>query len=136
MYSTDRGGGGQLAGRSPSPVSNWWQTFLSTHQELVSPILFSEFTLLQDMTPFLGENASLQLQAVVTSENVTEYSYDVAEATANVADINAEGLRAISDALEKIVNAGNSSTEVITQIFRDPTKYLLATSNIFDLGLA
>ena len=57
----------------------------------------------------------------MTSENVTEYSYDVAEATANVADINAEGLRAISDALEKIVNAGNSSTEVITQIFRDLT---------------
>ncbi|XP_030844489.1 adhesion G-protein coupled receptor G2-like [Strongylocentrotus purpuratus] len=70
------------------------------------------------MTPFLGENASLQLQAVVTSENVTKYSNDVAEATANVSDINAEGLRAISDALEKVVNAGNSSTEVTNNTFR------------------
>ncbi|XP_030834678.1 adhesion G-protein coupled receptor G6-like [Strongylocentrotus purpuratus] len=65
---------------------------------------------------FVGEDINEVLdniaRGVVTSENVTEYSYDVAEATANVADINAKGLRAISDALEKIVNVGNSSIKV------------------------
>ena len=70
----------------------------------------------------------------MTSENVIEYSYYVAEATANVSDINAEGLRAISDALEKIVNVGNSSTEVITQILvtmiTDISEFFLATSNM------
>ncbi|XP_030844488.1 uncharacterized protein LOC115925181 [Strongylocentrotus purpuratus] len=71
---------------------------------------------------FEGEDTNEVLdniaRAVVTSENVTEYSNDVAEATANVSDINAEGLRAISDALEKVVNAGNSSTEVTNNTFR------------------
>eukprot|EP00057_Strongylocentrotus_purpuratus_P034849 XP_796775.3 PREDICTED: probable G-protein coupled receptor 112 [Strongylocentrotus purpuratus] len=71
---------------------------------------------------FVGEDTNEVLdniaRAVVTPENVTEYSYDVAEATANVADINAEGLRAISDALEKIVNVGNSSTEVTNNTLR------------------
>eukprot|EP00057_Strongylocentrotus_purpuratus_P022352 XP_011676826.1 PREDICTED: uncharacterized protein LOC100893482 [Strongylocentrotus purpuratus] len=71
---------------------------------------------------FVGEDTNEVLdniaRAVVTPENVIEYSYYVAEAAANFADINAEGLRAISDALEKIVNVRNSSTEVTSNTLR------------------
>ncbi|XP_063953513.1 adhesion G-protein coupled receptor G6-like isoform X3 [Lytechinus pictus] len=81
--------------------------------DFLSPALWDDPVLLDC---FVGTDTNEVLnniaRAVVTPDNVTEYSYDVAEATSNGGDINAEGIRAISIALQKIVDVMDPSTEV------------------------
>ena len=65
----------------------------------------------QSMVNFVSLSL-LETKALVTAENVTEYSSDLVEATSDSGAISGEGLEAVAAALQKIVEVGDPSEEV------------------------
>ena len=78
---------------------------------LLHPMLTYQ-RLIQHCERIFNFSGYIQLQAQVTPENVTEYSYAALLVTENGAGIKAEGLRAIAIILQKIVFVMVSSEEV------------------------
>ncbi|XP_072047960.1 uncharacterized protein [Amphiura filiformis] len=68
----------------------------------------------------------------VTKENVTQFSYDLAEATNITEDINAAGLKAVALALESIIGVDLPSPEVTLSVVETIDNILNIDEDVFE----